>query len=183
MADYGLRNEDNGQWRRDIQPQQQATAVIRRRGGDVRGNSQEIRNKLTEYISGIGAMLENREKFLEEIRQLMEQLTADEKRLQRKLELNGKHITQLDISYSQLSRQLQSMVVIGWRSARKIYHRYSHATDERRVFVTKGANLKLVDGILAFHTTTIMTSSDPNQPIAERTKCRLKSLKNFIGRE
>ncbi|KAI1720108.1 hypothetical protein DdX_05481 [Ditylenchus destructor] len=56
MADYGLRNEDNGQWRRDIQPQQQATAVIRRRGGDVRGNSQEIRNKLTEYISGIGAV-------------------------------------------------------------------------------------------------------------------------------
>ncbi|KAI1712497.1 hypothetical protein DdX_09584 [Ditylenchus destructor] len=56
MADYGLRNEDNGQWRRDIQPQQQATAVIRRRGGDVRGNSQEIRNKLTEYFSGIGAV-------------------------------------------------------------------------------------------------------------------------------
>ncbi|KAI1700971.1 hypothetical protein Ddc_17857 [Ditylenchus destructor] len=38
------------------QPLQQATAVIRRRGGDVRGNSQEIRNKLTEYIRGAGAV-------------------------------------------------------------------------------------------------------------------------------
>ncbi|KAI1710877.1 protein ALP1-like [Ditylenchus destructor] len=56
MADYGLSNEENGQWRREIQPLQQATAVIRRRGGDFRGNSQEIRNKLTEYISGVGAV-------------------------------------------------------------------------------------------------------------------------------
>ncbi|KAI1715174.1 DDE superfamily endonuclease domain-containing protein [Ditylenchus destructor] len=54
MADFGLSNKHNGQWRCEIQPQ--ATAVIRRRGDDVRGNSQEIRNKLTEYISGVGAV-------------------------------------------------------------------------------------------------------------------------------
>ncbi|KAI1707295.1 hypothetical protein Ddc_14901 [Ditylenchus destructor] len=54
MADYGLTNEENGQWRREIQSLQQA--VIRRHGDDVRGNSQEIRKKLTEYISGVGTV-------------------------------------------------------------------------------------------------------------------------------
>ncbi|KAI1693445.1 hypothetical protein Ddc_22815 [Ditylenchus destructor] len=55
--DSGLTNEENGQWRREIQPLQQATALIeQRRGGNRTGNLQEIRNKLTEYISGVGAV-------------------------------------------------------------------------------------------------------------------------------
>ncbi|KAI1711837.1 hypothetical protein Ddc_12670 [Ditylenchus destructor] len=57
MADFGLTNEENGQWRREIQPLPQATALIeQRRGGNRTGNSHEIRNKLTEYISGVGAV-------------------------------------------------------------------------------------------------------------------------------
>ncbi|KAI1714284.1 hypothetical protein Ddc_11467 [Ditylenchus destructor] len=48
-----LSNEQNGQWRREIQPLQQATTLIEQRRG---GNAQAIRKKLTEYISGVGAV-------------------------------------------------------------------------------------------------------------------------------
>ena len=53
-VDSGLRNEDNGTWRQEIQPLQQAQ--LRQRPNRANAEAKEVRNKLKLFYNAEGAV-------------------------------------------------------------------------------------------------------------------------------